>query len=416
MADKKQILFVHQNFPGQFKNLAPALIKEGYDVHAIGYQPNVSQVKPHTGLTLHMYSISKGTSEDIEPLAAEFETKMIRGKATADKCEELKNSGLNPRLIISHPQWGETFFLKDVWPETKILSYFEMHWRMEDSDIDFDKEFFNEELKRFTSRKIRPRNAFNEIIYRDSDKIMTPTEYQKSTAPDYLKKDIEVVHDGIDTNVLIPSNKGEFNIGEKIKLTKNDKIISFINRNLEPQRGYHIFMRSLPKVLKENPDAHILIIGSNNKGYGLPAPDGQSWKEIFYNEVKDKIDETRVHFLGRVDYKTLIGIYQLTTLHVYLTYPFVLSWSVLEAMSCESLVLGSNTAPVSEVITNKKNGLLVDFFDIDKLSDTMNDVLKNPKKFDKIRINARNTIKSKYDLKTKSLPMQIKIINEMLDK
>ena len=414
MADKKQILFVHQNFPGQFKNLAPALIKEGYDVHAIGYSPNISNVDPFPGLTIHQYSITKGTADDIEPLAAEFETKMIRAKATADKCEELKKNGLNPSLIISHPQWGETFFLRDVWSDTKILSYFEMHWNMENSDIDFDPEFYNEELKKFTSRKIRPRNAFNEIIYRDADKVITPTEYQKSTAPNYLKNDMEVIHDGIDTKLLIPSNKGRINIGEKIELTKKDKFITFINRNLEPQRGYHIFMRSLPKVLKENPDVNILIIGNHGKGYGLPAPNGQTWKDVFYNEVKDELDESRVHFLGRVDYKTLVGIYQLTTLHVYLTYPFVLSWSLLEAMSCGSLILGSDTPPVSEVISDKKNGLLVDFFDIEKLSDTMVDVLKNPKKFDKIRKNARDTIKNKYDLKTISLPRQIKIINEML--
>ena len=263
-------------------------------------------------------------------------------------------------------------------------------------------------------RKIRPRNAFNEIIYKDSDKIMTPTEYQKSTAPDYLKKDIEVVHDGIDTRILKPSDKGQITLGGKIDLTKKDKIISFINRNLEPQRGYHVFMRSLPRVLKDNPDVNILVIGGNDKGYGLAPPKDKTWKDIFYNEVKDELDESRVHFLGRVDYKTLIGIYQLTTLHVYLTYPFVLSWSVLEAMSCGSLILGSNTDPVSEVITDKKNGLLVDFFDVDKLSETMSEVIKNSKNFDKIRNNARNTIKNRYDLKTKSLPKQINIVKEML--
>jgi len=414
MSKKKQILFVHQNFPGQFKNLAPALIKEGYDVHALGYKDNIQNVDPYPGLTIHKYSIVKGSAQDIEPLAAEFETKMIRAKATADKCEELINKGLNPSLIITHPQWGETFFLKDIWPDTKILSYFEIHWRMENSDIDFDDEFKDKELSRFTRRKIRPRNAFNEIIYREADQIMTPTEYQKSTAPNYLKKSINVIHDGIDTNILIPSNKGEINIGKDIKLTKKDKIISFINRNLEPQRGYHIFMRSLPKVLSENPDAHILIIGSDNRGYGLPAPKGKTWKQVFYDEVKDKIDDSRVHFLGRVDYRSLIGIYQLTTLHVYLTYPFVLSWSLLEAMSCESLILGSNTEPVSEVIENNKNGILVDFFDIEKLSSVMNDVLKDSNKYNTLRKNARNTIKKKYDLKTKSLPKQIKLIKEML--
>ncbi len=417
MPKKKQILFVHQNFPGQFKSLAPALIKEGYDVHALGFKDNVDNVDPYPGLTLHSYQIDKGTSEDIEPLAKEFETKMIRGKNAANKCDELKAKGFEPSLIISHPQWGETFFMKEIWPDAKFLSYFEIHWgNNKDSDVNFDKEFYNEEFSRFTERKLVPRNAYNEYIYMKSDRILTPTEFQKSTAPDYLQKRIKVIHDGINTNIIKPSNDVEVNISDNIKLTKKDKIISFVNRTLEPQRGYHIFMRSLPKILKEDSEVNVLIIGGNERGYGLEPPVGKKWQNIFYDEVKDDLDQSRVHFLGRIEYKAFLAILQVTTLHVYLTYPFVLSWSLLEAMASESLILASRTAPVTEVIENNKNGLLIDFFDIKGLSNIALDVLNNSDKYNDIRKQGRKTIINKYDLKKKCLPEQIKLVKEMLSK
>jgi len=416
MKKKKQILFIHQNFPGQFRSIAPALIKKGYEVHALGDEYNIKNVDEYPSLNLHYYTITKGSTVGIEGLAVEFESKMIRAKFAAEKCEELKEKGLNPSLIIAHPQWGESFFLKDVWENAKILSYFEMHWHITDSDIDFDDEFYDEEYQKFTIKKLRARNVFNYEIFNHSDQIISPTEYQKNTAPKYIKNNISVVHDGIDTELLRPNSDVEVMIDNNLKLTNKDQVITFINRNLEPQRGYHIFMRCLPEILKSNPDVHILIIGGDGKGYGMPPPKDKTWKNIFYNEVKDDLDLSRVHFLGVVDYQSLISLFQISSLHVYLTYPFVLSWSLLEAMSCECLVVGSNTDPVKEVIKNNTNGLLVDFFDTKKITKIINDVLASPNKYEKLKKEARNLVKKKYDLKTISLPKQINIIEKLIVK
>ena len=414
MRKKEQILFIHQNFPGQFRSLAPALIKEGYEVHALGEETNIKQVDDYPNLKLHYYKLTRGSTNGIEDLAVEFEAKMLRAKFVAEKCEELKNQGLKPSLIIAHPQWGESFFLKDVWSDTKILSYFELHWLINDSDIDFDDEFYDEKYYKFTVRKIRARNVFNYEIFNHSDKLISPTEFQRNTAPDYIKKNIAVIHDGIDTDLIKPKAAIEVTINDNLKLSKKDKIITFINRNLEPQRGYHIFMRSLPEIVKNNPDAHILIIGGQEKGYGLPPPSNKTWKNIFYEEVKDKLDTSKVHFLGIVDYRILISLFQISSLHIYLTYPFVLSWSLLEAMACECLILGSNTAPVKEVIKNNSNGILVDFFDQKKISKIVTDVLKNPNKYKKLRKEARNSVIKNYDLKTICLPKQINLIEKLL--
>lgn len=414
MTKNKQILFVHQNFPGQFRYLAPALIKKGFEVHAIGQEDNITQVDKFPGLNLHYYQIKKGSNPDIDSMAIEFEAKMLRARFAADKCKELKNNGLSPSLVIAHPQWGESFLLKDIWPEAKLLSYFEMHWHTENSDIDFDDEFYNEEYFENTVRKIRARNVYNYAIYDQSDKIICPTEYQKSTAPDNIKKNIKVIHDGINTDALIPNSEIEIKLDNGLRLTKKNKVITFINRNFEPQRGYHVFMRSLPDIFKKHKDATVLMIGGEGKGYGLPPPKNDSWRNIFFNEVKDKIDPSRVHFLGIVDYRALVNLFQISTVHVYLTYPFVLSWSLLEAMSCGCLILGSKTLPVEEVITNNKNGLLVDFFDTKEIAEIVNNVLENPSKYEKLRTAARNTIIEKYDLNKKCLPQQIKLINSML--
>ena len=414
MTKKKQILFIHQNFPGQFRSLAPGLIKKGYEVHALGEINNINEVDEYPGLNLHSYKITKGSTKGIDDLAVEFESKMIRAKFALEKCEELKKNGLNPSLIIAHPQWGESFFLKDLWEETKILSYFEFHWSTVNSDIDFDDEFYDEKYHKFTVKKIRARNVFNYEIFNHSDHIVSPTQYQKNTSPKQYRKNISVIHDGIDTKTLKPKNEVEVLLGNNLNLSNKDKIITFINRNLEPQRGYHVFMRSLPDILKKHPDAHVFIIGGDNKGYGMPPPEGSTWKNIFFNEIEKEIDVSKIHFLGTVDHKSLISLYQISSVHVYLTYPFVLSWSLLEAMSCECLVVGSNTEPVKEVITDKSNGLLVDFFNQKEISNTINNILENPKKYEKLKKAARSTIIKKYDLNSVCLPNQIDLVEKLL--
>ena len=427
---KKKVLFLHQNFPGQYKHLARILMdKNNYELHSLSLgSDNTSSVenlkKIYKGINHHKYFITNINAKNVNRLAVEFETKMIRAETVLEKSLEMKENGFNPDLLIIHPGWGEGFLLKEVWPKAKIINYFEFFYNTQDSDVDFDLSESNHpnydiELK----TKLVARNAPFLSACNQSDIMIAPTNFQKSTAPIEYRNKIKVIHDGIDTNALKSNPKSNINLSrkktdgsiEKINLTKKDKIIAFVNRNLEPYRGYHIFMRSLPSIIKEHPDAYILIIGGDDVSYGARPKKG-SYKNIYYDEIKDKIPkENRIKFLGFVDYQVLLSVFDIASVHIYLTYPFVLSWSMLESMSLGGLVLGSKTPPVEEVIKHKKNGLLVDFFDHKTISSTVIDILNNPKSYSSIRKEARKTVVEKYDLYKKSIPRQLEIIESLLN-
>tara|TARA_Y100001935_G_C17311322_1_gene516527 strand:+ start:3620 stop:4858 length:1239 start_codon:yes stop_codon:yes gene_type:complete len=406
---KKNLLFVHQHYPGQFKHLAPALAKK-YNVHSI----SLTDIKSE-GVSHHQYVVKRPTGEDTLDLVKEFEAKALRGVACADKAYELKRSGFTPDLIIGHPGWGELLYLKEVWPESKMLSYLEYHYRPYDSDVDFDKEEMEGLDEIFLRRKLVGRNASFLSQYEDSDYFIAPTQFQRNSFPDRIKKQINVIHEGIDTDRFKPNRKLKVQIDE-FNLFKEKKVILFVSRNLEPYRGYHIFMRSLPEIFKRHPDALVLIVGGEAVSYGKKAPDGKTWKNIFFDEVKNSIDTKRVKYLGYLpDHKNLTALMQSAALQVYLTYPFVLSWSMLESLACELLVIGSDTGPVKEVITDKKNGLLVDFFDVKAISDSVNKVLSSPEKYIDLAKQGRKTIIKNYDLNKVCLPKSIELVEKILE-
>lgn len=416
MAKKYKILFIHQNFPGQYKHLAPALAKmKNIEAYSISKEdeslPNIKHYK---------YKIKNTNIPGVNNLTIEFETKMIRAKAVADLCLEMKEDGINPDVILSHPGWGESFLLKEVWPEAKFLNYFEFYYNTKDSDIDFDLEEKQRPDYDFNLKsKLRARNAPFLSAFEQSDVMISPTEFQKSTAPEIFHDLISVVHEGIDTKLIKPNVNAKLTLKNETKdrveeITKNNKVITFVNRNLEPYRGYHIFMRSLPDIIKNHPDAYILIVGGDKVSYGATPKEG-SYKDIYYNEIKDKIPkDNRIRFLGKIPYNIFLNLIAISSAHVYLTYPFVLSWSMLEAMAMEALIIGSKTKPVEEVIKDKKNGLLVDFFDYKKLSLMVTDVLNNPEKYSSIKKEARKTIIDNYDLESVCLPKQIEIFKKLL--
>ena len=423
---KKTILFLHQNFPAQFKNLAPemARLKE-YDVHSLSLDsPNTYSLKNLNDnlrdITHYKYKIDKGNSDGTSKLAIEFETKMIRASAVLERALELKEDGLEPDLLIVHPGWGEGFVLKEVWPKTKIVNYFEFYYNTKDSDVDFDlKEDNRPDYDIHLRTKLVARNATFLSACNQSDIMISPTKFQKSTAPKEYQSKIKVVHDGIDTKTLISKPDASVTLtsdDKKIKLTRNNKVILFINRNLEPYRGYHIFMRSLPEVIKKHPDAYILIVGGSDVSYGARPKGDLSYKDMYFNEIKKDIPKDHnIKFLGTVKYNLLLSLLDIASVHVYLTYPFVLSWSMLESMSLGGLILGSKTPPVEEVIKHNKNELLVDFFDHQAISKNINKILDDPMKFTSIRKEARKTIENDYDLFKKCLPLQIKIVEGLFD-
>ncbi len=398
-----RILFVHQNFPGQFLHLAPALKEKGHEVHVLTAQEN--QRSFPFGNMRYKYK-----PPEVGGLTRSFIVNAERG-ATVARVASVMRARHNyvPDVIFGHYGWGETMFLKEVWPEARLLSYAEFFYRPEGLDAGFDPEFSKLDLDRrlrLVAQQPHLRHALGV-----ANAVIAPTVWQASMLPREYRDKLSVVHDGINTEKLTPDPQASFQVPDStLTLTAGDEVLTFVNRNLEPHRGYHIFMRALPAVLAARPNAQVVIVGADQRGYGAVPADGRSWKEIFLSEVADRIDQSRVHFTGRLPYESYCNLMRVSRVHAYLSYPFVLSWSMLEAMSMGAHVVGSRTAPVQEVITHGENGQLVNFFDVDGWSNTLIDGLANPAAHDGLRAAARRTVIDRYDLKTKCLPRMIEFV------
>ena len=405
-----RILFVHQNFPGQFKHLAPTLAADpANEVVAFTMQKNAPA--EWQGIRLVSYQPGRGSTANVHPWVSDFETKTIRGEAAFRAAMALRTSGFSPDVIIAHPGWGESLFLKDVWPNAKLGIYCEFFYHSQGADVNFDPEFPVTDLGDVC--RLRLKNLNNLLHFENADAGISPTHWQASTFPEPFHSKITVIHDGIDCDVISPNPAVSLTLNNNLKLTRDDELITFVNRNLEPYRGYHVFMRALPEILRRRPQARVLIIGGDDVSYGARPPDGKKWKDIFLAEVKDQIDMTRVHFLGNIPYEHFIPVMQLSTVHVYLTYPFVLSWSLLEAMSIGCAIVASDTQPLHGVIKNGHTGRLVDFFDVPGLAENVCDLLSKPKDRAKLGSNARAFATANYDLKTKCLPEQLKWVKKL---
>lgn len=398
-----KILFIHQNFPAQFKHLAPALAAAGHQVTALG----INQGRPLPGVRYLRYQPKRKPTPNVHPWVADIETKTIRGEACAMAALSMKKQGYTPDVVYSHPGWGETLFIKDIWPSARLVSFFEFYYRMF-SDTGFDPEF---PKAPFDEMRIRMKNAANLLSLESCDVGICPTLWQKSVHPTDFHPKLQVVFDGIDTEQIKPNANASLTMGrQQLRLTRGDEIITFVNRNLEPYRGWHVFARTLPAILRRRPKARVLIVGGDGVSYGVRPKDGVSYRQRYWTEVAGRVDRSRVHFLGKLPYDQFISVLQLSSVHVYLTYPFVLSWSMLEAMSTGAVVIGSRTPPVQEVIQDGENGLLVDFFDQAGIADAIDRVLDSPDRMQPIRDAARKTVVDRYDLKSVCLPRQLELV------
>ncbi len=412
-----EILFIHQNFPGQFRHLAPALATRGHRVTALCMKKECPAT--WNGVSMVSYGVARGSTKGIHPWVGDFETKVIRGEACFRRALRLRDQeGYSPDLIIAHPGWGESLFLKDVWPKAKLAIYCEFFYTPEGADVGFDPEFPQEDAG--SRCRLRMKNSNSMLHFDIADAAISPTAWQASTFPEPFRSRITVVHDGIDTATLTPDPDVTLTLrtkaGVKIRLTREDELITFVNRNLEPYRGYHIFMRALPELLRRRSNVRVLIVGGSEVSYGARPKQGGSWKQIFIDEVRPQISDTdwqRVHFLGKVPYDEFVKLLQLSTVHLYLTYPFVLSWSLLEAMSAGCAVLASDTEPLREVITHDKNGRLVDFFDTRAIVEQICHLCDNPALRERLGRAARELATNQYDLKTICLPRQLEWVESL---
>ena len=405
------ILFVHQSFPGQFKFLAPALVQKGHNVLALTLQ--AFGCRNWQGVKIINYSVCRGTASDVHPWVSDFETKTIRGEACFRAALKLKSEGFCPDVIVAHHGWGESLFLKEVWPQTRLGLYCEFYYQPRGWDVGFDPEFPSQDPDGDVCR-LRLKNLNNLLHLEVADAGISPTHLQASSFPDSFRSKITVVHDGIDTKAVAPDPEVRLIINGKLTLTKRNEIITFVNRNLEPYRGYHTFMRAVPDILKRRPNARILLVGGDGVSYGA-RPDNEkysysSWKDIFINEVRPQIsdqDWSRVHFFGNLSYEQFIPLLQISSVHVYLTYPFVLSWSLLEAMSVGCAIVASDTEPLHEAIEHDVTGRLVNFFDVKALSQEVCSLLSDNCSRERLGAAAASFARKTYDLRAVCLPKQI---------
>ena len=406
------ILFVHQNFPGQFKHLAPALASAGHRVLAM----TMRKVRERfwNGVELVPYGASRSSTPGIHPWVVDWETKVIRGEACFRAALQLKAGGFMPDAIVAHPGWGESLFLKDVWPQARLGMYSEFFYHRHGADVDFDPEFLVSDEGEVC--RIQLKNLNNLAHFSVADAGLSPTHWQASTFPEPFRSRITVVHDGIDTQVIRPDPQATLTLNGRLRLDRGSEIITFVNRNLEPLRGYHIFMRALLELLRRRPRARVLLVGGSDVSYGLRPESGRSWTEIFAAEVRPRIsdaDWSRVHFLGHIAYQHFTTLLQLSKVHVYLTYPFVLSWSLLEAMSAGCAIVASDTRPVQEAIRHGDTGRLVHFFDAAGLANEVCDLLADPGERERLGARARAFAQEHYDLHAVCLPRQMQWVREL---
>ena len=417
-----RLLFVHQNFPGQFRHLAPALVQQGHQVTALAW--GTGEPEQWQGVSCHRYSASRGSTAAIHPWVADFETKVIRGEACLRAARRLAEAGYCPDAIIAHPGWGESLFLLDLWPGVPLGLYSEFFYSEAGADVGFDPDFAPADSL-LDACRVKLKNINNLLQLPLAAAGISPTHWQAASFPEPFRSRISVIHDGIDTHRLQPDPLATLELrtaaGTSLRLSRDQPLITFVCRNLEPYRGYHVFMRAVPALLRQCPEARVLIVGGDQVSYGSapdPARHGPgSWRDIFIREVRPAISDAdwqRVHWFGRIPYDQFVAMLQISSVHVYLTVPFVLSWSLLEAMSIGCAIVASDTEPVREVISHDHTGRLVNFFDAGGLADVIAALLADAPARQRLGQAARAHAVAHYDLHTHCLPHQLAWVQQLV--
>ncbi len=400
-----KILFSHRNFPAQFRYIVPELAKDKNN--EVVFLTNAEKGSI-IGVKKVQYKLKRKVPDNCHRYLRMYEEAIIHAQAAAEAAIALKNQGFVPDVIFAHA-WGNAMFFKDIFPDTPLVLFWEWYYnskgaymKFTDNDVSYDK-----------AAMTRCLNAHVLLELEACDKGICPTNWQKSQFPKFFHKKLDVLYDGVDVNYLKRDDNAVLKLpNSNITLCRNDKIVTYATRGMEPCRGFPEFMEMAEKLLKKRSDVHIVIAGENRVCYGSTPPES-SYKEIMLNKLD--LDMSRVHFTDRLPFPEFRKLLQISSAHVYLTYPFILSWSVLEAMSCECCLIASKTPPVEEVIKNNRNGLLFDFYNIDEMLAKVEYAIDNPDKIEFLRKNARKTILKDHNIE-KTLPKQIKLIKSLIKK
>jgi len=406
-----KILFVHQNMPGQYRELIQWLAAQGSHQLVFLTQRNPAPQIP--GVKSVVYRPHHSPAQDAYGLSKTWEEAAGMGFGAAMAARQLqRDEGFTPDLIVGHTGWGELLFMKDVLPDVPIVGFFEYFYLNQGGPVGFDPEDPPSEHSPFLLR------ARNTVPYANIDAVdlgHVPTQWQKQTFPSSFHSKFYTCHDGIRTDLLRPNPDVSLGLGRLAQpLTRKDEVFTYLARNLEHTRGFHVFMRALPKILAARPKARVLVLGGNDVSYGRKSQTPGGLRAEMEAEVGADIDWSRTHFLGKVPYSKFCEIVQLSRCHIYLTMPFVLSWSLLESMSMQATVVASDVAPAREAVTHGETGLLVDFFNPGALADQVIDVLANPRDYAHLGPAARTHVVETYDFLTRCLPEHLRQMNALV--
>jgi len=412
-----KILFAHQLFPGQFSRMCTFLPKMGdYEIYFMCRRTP----ERIDGVQQLFYERPRDVTPGIHPHVELFEDAVLMGQTAAKTAEQLKQSGWTPDLIVGHTGWGELMFLKTVYPQVPVLAYPEYFNNVQGADYLFDPEFPSPPED---AQRVIARNATNLVSWLAADWGLVPTQWQRSLFPLEMQSRMSVIHEGVLTDEIKPNPEQRMTLKSGRTYTTQDQVITFAARNLEPYRGFHVMMRAVPEILRRHPQAVVAFVGGDEVSYGLKHSSGRSWRQVMREEVlrtelmkgnHNALDPQRVWFTGHLPYDQHLALLQLSSAHVYLTYPFLLSWSMMEAMSAGCALIGSRTGPVEEVIRHGENGLLVDFFDTQGIADAVTAILTHPDRMAGMRQAARQTAIDGYDVKTRCLPQVVKLFDDLV--
>jgi len=403
-------LFIHQNFPAQYRHVVRHLADQpGNQIYFIT-QPNENSMP---GVYKVSYPKDPRGPINCHAYAVEIDRAIYTGATVAEVCRGLRDQGFRPDLIVGHSGWGETLFVKDVFPDVPLLANFEFFYHASGVDVGFDPEFvsiFND------PSRLRARNGIGLMAFQAADWGHSATQWQRNLYPADMRSRISVLHEGVDTELVCPNPKASFALPTSGRvLSSRDEVVTYVARNLEPYRGFHIFMRALPQLLRRCKRAQVVIVGGDGVSYGAPPPPRSSFRDMMLQELGARLDLARVHFVGMLDYRSYLNLLQVSSAHVYLTYPFVLSWSLIEAMACGCLIVGSDTPPVLEVLHDGSNALTVDFFAYKRLAQRIEAALDRPEPMQALRQAARATAVSQFDLKRLLLPRWNALFDDLVN-
>ncbi|NJO40341.1 MAG: glycosyltransferase [Cyanobacteria bacterium CRU_2_1] len=403
-----RILFLHPNFPAQFRHLASVLAQDPNHQVVFGTAREEGKMP---GVFKAIYKPSRDAAPQTHHYVRPLEGAVLTGQAMYRVGQKLMEQGFVPDIIYGHSGWGPTLFMKDLFPKSQLLCYFEWFYRSHGSDCNFDPDDpmgIDDELR------VRVKNAPILLDLYGCDRGLSPTQWQRQQFSPEFQSKITVMHDGVDTEFFQPKPGSKLVLPSiDLDLSHVDELITYVGRGMEPYRGFPQFMRSVVLIQKRRPNCHVVVVGEDRVCYGRQLPDDKTYKQLMLEELSSSLDLSRLHFTGRLPYDHYLQVLQASSVHVYLTYPFVLSWSMLESLSAGCLVLASNTAPVTEVIRDGENGLLVDFFSPETIADRVDEALDDRDRMAAIRSNARDTILQNYDL-AKLLPQHLQWMSEGL--